>query len=27
MIAGAWLSSYMLQMIDKPIVHWEVKKL
>jgi len=27
MSAGAWLSSLMLQMIDKPILRWEVKKL
>jgi len=27
MIAGAWWSSLMLQMIDKPIVCWEVKKI
>ena len=26
MIAGAWSTSLMLQMIDKPIVCWEVKK-
>jgi hypothetical protein len=25
MIVGAWLSSQILQMIDKPIVCWEVK--
>jgi len=26
MFPGAWLSSLMLQMIDKPIVCWEAKK-
>jgi len=26
LIAGTWLTSQMLQMIDKPIVCWEVKK-
>jgi len=27
MIAGAWLSSLMLLMIDRPIKCWEVKKV
>jgi len=26
MIAGTWFSSYIIQMIDKHIVCWEVKK-